>query len=198
MGDIQRAAALYREGNADPVKALPQLRRAVTDPDDLVRHVASVQLAFHHPTEMTESTTRELLATLLQVSRVSDRSPLTPEYAEATDDGEDCWDLGQHIALALACLPAGSADFAVPELVALWQRDRQFYEAVLAAVALAFSEGGRPTPSALSQSQRAVLLALVGDDAVWTFCGDTAPMLMARSLPESLRGMQSFLASARK
>jgi hypothetical protein len=194
MGDIGRAATLYREATADPVSALPQLRRGVADPDDLVRHVAAVQLAFHHPTELTESATRELLGTLLRVSRVSDRAPLTSEYAEATDDGEDCWDLGQHIALALARLPAGSAKFAVPELVTLWQRDRQFYEAVLAAVALAFPEGGRPAASALSDSQRAVLRALVGDDAVWTFCWDTAPMLVARGLPDSRRGMQAFLA----
>jgi hypothetical protein len=104
--------------------------------------------------------------------------------------------LGQHIALAFARLPAASAEFAVPELVALWQRDRQFYEAVLAAIAIAFPEGGRPAVSVLSASQRAVLQALVGDDAVWTFCGDTAPMLLARGLPRSRRDMQAFLAGA--
>jgi hypothetical protein len=168
----------------------------VADPDDLVRHVAGVQLALHHPTEVPGAITQELLDTLLRVSRPSDRSPLTAEYTEATDDGEDCWDLGQHIALALAHLPAGSSEFAVPELVALWRRDRQFYEAVLAAVALAFPEGGRPAVPALRESQRAVLRALVGDDAVWTFCGDTAPMLVARGLPGSRRGMQAFLAGA--
>jgi hypothetical protein len=194
MGDVRRAGTLYRAAAADPVTALPQLRRGVADPDDLVRHVAGIQLALHHPSELPESVTRELLNTLLRVSRVSDRSPLTAEYTQATDDGEDCWDLGQHIALALARLPTGSAEFAVPELVALWQRDRQFYEAVLAAVAIAFPEGGSPAVSALSVSQRVVLLALVGDDAVWTLCGDTAPILAARGLPGSRRGMQAFLA----
>jgi hypothetical protein len=167
----------------------------VADPDDVVRHVAAVQLALHHPGKLPESATRELLGTLVRVSRVSDRSHLTAEYTAATDDGEDCWDLGQHIALALARLPAGSAEFAVPELVALWQRDRQFYEAVLAAVALAFPEGGRPAAATLSGSQRAVLQALVGDDAVWTFCMATAPLLAARGLPGSRPGMQAFLAS---
>jgi hypothetical protein len=184
---------LYRVAVAEPVKALSILRQAAADPDELVRHVAAIQLAIHHPTEMPEAATRELLGTLLRVSRKSDPTPLTSEYIQATDDGEDCWELGQHIVLALARLPAGSAEFAVPELVALWQRDRQFYEAVLAAVALAFSAGGRPTASALNASQRAVLHALVGDEAVWTFCGDTAPMLAARGLPGSRRGMQAFL-----
>src|SRR5262245_40420714 len=129
MGDVRQAAALYREATADPGAALPQLRRGAADADDLVRHVAGVQLALHNPSEVQESVTRELLRTLLRVSQASDQSPLTAEYTEATADGEDCWDLGQHIALALARLPAGSAEFAVPELVALWRRDRQFYEA---------------------------------------------------------------------
>lgn len=195
MGDVRQAATLYRKVTADPVSALPYLLQAVVDPDDLVRHVAGVQLAFHHPAALPESATRELLSTLLRVSRVSDRSPFTAEYAEATDDGEVCWDLGQHIALALARLPAGSADFAVPELVVLWQRDRQFYEAGLAALALTFPERDLPTAAALSGLQRTVLHALVSDDAVWTFCGDTAPMLSARGLPGSQRDMRLYLES---
>jgi hypothetical protein len=193
MGDVRRAAALYREATANPTVASPQLRRVVADPDELVRHVAAVQLALHSPADLPTSAARELLGTLLRVSRVGDTSSLTPEYAAATDDGEDCRDLGQDIALALARLPAGSADFAVPELIALWQRDRQFYEAVLAAVALSFPEGGRPVASALSELQRAVLGALLGDEPVWTCCMVTAPMLQARGLPGSRHGMQSFL-----
>jgi hypothetical protein len=187
MGDVRRAAELYTDTKTNPALALSQLQR--------VRHIATVQLGFHHPAHLPSAAVRELLDTLLRVSQGSDTSPLTNEYAEATDDGEDCWDLCQHIALALACLPAGSADFAVPELVGLWRRDRQFYEAVLAAVALSFPEGGRPSASALSASQRGVLVALAGDEAVWKFCGDTAPILEARGLPGSRVGMQSFLAS---
>jgi hypothetical protein len=187
---------LYRNAVADPAIALPQLRRALADSDDLVRHIAAVRLALHYPMEIPEATTRELLNTLLQVSRTSGRLSLGAGYAEATEDSEDCGDLGQDIVLALARLPAGSADFAIPELVALWQRDRQFYEAVLAAVALAFPEGGSPAASALNQLQRALLQALVGDNAVWTYCGDPAPMLVARGLPGSQRAMRSFLATA--
>jgi hypothetical protein len=84
----------------------------------------------------------------------------------------------------------------VPELVSLWQQDRQFYEVAPAAVALAVPEGGSPAASVLSELKRAVLLALAGDEAVWMFCGDTAPMLVARGLPGTRRGMQSFLSSA--
>jgi len=195
MSDVPRAASLYREVTADPISALPQLRRGVADPDELVRHVAAVQLAFHHPAELTGATTSELLETLLRVSEMSDTSPLTPEYAAATDDGENCWDLGQHIALALARLPVGSADFAVPKLVALWERDRQFYEAVLAAIALTFAEGDRPRASALSPPQRAVLAAMVEDEPVWDCCVATAQLLQARGLPSSRGGMQSFLGA---
>ncbi|QEL20927.1 hypothetical protein [Limnoglobus roseus] len=193
MGDVRRAAALYRDTNADPVEALPRLRHGASDPDDLVRHMAAVQLAFHHPRALPEAVARELLGTLGRVSRASVSSSLISEYTRATDDGEDCWDLGQHIALALARLPAGSGDFAVPELVALWQRDRQFYEVALAAVSLSFPEGGRPTASALSELQQSVLVALTGDDAVWTFCMPTAPLLAARGLPTTRHGMQAFL-----
>jgi hypothetical protein len=167
----------------------------VADPDSLVRHVAAVQLATHSPADLPAAAVRELLDTLIQVSRPSARFPLTPEYEEATDDGNSSWDLGQHIALALADLPAGSADFAVPELVALWRRDRQFYEAVLAAVSLSFREGGRPVAAALSESQRAVLAAIADDEALWSYCGDTTPTLVARGLPGSRHGLRSFLAS---
>src|SRR4051794_7655537 len=37
MGDVQRAAALHRAATADPAAALPELRRGVADPDELVR-----------------------------------------------------------------------------------------------------------------------------------------------------------------
>ena len=193
MGNVRRAASLYREVTVERAKALPQLQRSVADQDDLVRHVAAIQLAFNYPADMPESAARELLATLLMVSRVSDR--LSSEYSEATQDGEDYWDLGQHIALAMACLPAGSAEFAVPDLVTLWQRDRQFYEAVLAAIALAFPEGGRPTAATLNETQRTVLKALVGDAPVWDCCMATVPVLEARGLPSSRHCMQSFLES---
>jgi hypothetical protein len=196
MGDVQRAAAPYRAATAEPVASLPELRRGVADPDELVRQVAAMQLAFHHPADLSESASRELLSSLLRVSRASDESLLTPEYAAASDDGEDRWDFAQQIALALARLLAETADFAVPELVALWQQDRPFYEVALAAVALTFPEGGRPAASALSELQRAVLLALMGDEAVRTFCGDMPPMLGARGLPGTRLGMRSFLASA--
>jgi hypothetical protein len=195
MGDVRRAAAIYRDATADPVASLPRLRTGVADPDALVRHVAAVQLAIHSPIDLPASAVRELLDTLLRVSRPSDLSPLTPEYAEATDDGEYCWDLGQHIALALAQLPTGSADFAVPELVGLWKRDRQFYEAVLAAVALSFPEGGRPVAVDLSESQRAVLAVIADDEPLWSCCGDTVPALEARGLPTSRHEMRSILAS---
>jgi hypothetical protein len=194
MGDVARAATLYQQTMVDPIAGLPGLRRAAADPDDLVRHVAMVQLAFHCPAELTEAAIHELLATLLRVSRIGDNSAIAREYAAATD--EDCWDLGQHIALALARLPVGSADFAVSELVSLWQRDRQFYEAALAAIALSFPEADHFAATAVSESQRAVLVALVRDEAVWTCCGDTSPILVARGLPGTRRGMESFLTSA--
>ncbi|MDB5384908.1 MAG: hypothetical protein JWM11_554 [Planctomycetaceae bacterium] len=193
MGDVRRAAALYRAATADPAAALPQLLSGVTDLDELVRHVAAVQLALQLHSELQAPVARELLDTLLRVSQPSDRSLLTTEYAAATDDGEACWDLGQHIALSLACVPPGSADFAVPELISLWQRDRQFYEAVLAAVALTFPDGGRPLATALTELQSRVLIALTEDEAIWTFCRDTRQLLDARGLPQSRQGMRAFL-----
>src|SRR5438132_970380 len=83
-----------------------------------VRHVAAVQLARPYPGEVPETTAREMLDTLLGgPDRRRGESPISREYAEATASEADCHDLGQDLALALACLPAGSADFALRPLV---------------------------------------------------------------------------------
>jgi hypothetical protein len=136
-----------------------------------------------------------MLDTLGQSRQQRAKPPIYAEYSEATATEDDCHDLGQDIVLALARLPAGSADFAVPPLLSLWQGDRQFYEAALAAALLTFPAGGRPVPSGLSEVQRSVLTALIGDSAIWTFCVDTAPILAARGLPGTRSGMQAFLRS---
>ncbi len=195
MDSMAEAAELYQQAIADPGLALARLRRTLASPNDLLRHIAAAQVAFHFPSELPGSSIREMLNTLIQVSSESAPTRLSTEYAEATCGDDGCWDLGQHLAMALARLPAGSADFAVPELVSLWQRDRQFYEAILAAVALSFPESAQPVQPPLSENQRRVLESLVGDEAIWNLCAETVPGLTSRGLPGSKVGISELLAN---
>ena len=197
MGEVLRAAELFREASGNPAAARAALLQGLSDSDVLVRHVAAVQLAKHFPVQVPEPAIREMVETLLgEPRRLQGEPPIYREYSEATVSEESCHDLGQDLALALARLPAGSADFAVPALVALWQGDRQFYEAVLAAICLAFPErGDRPPASALSDVQQGVLQALLEDAAVWLFCGDTAPLLAARGMPDTPTSMREYLGN---
>lgn len=191
---IQPAVKLYKEATLDPSSALPQLLRSVSDDDSLVRHVAAIQLALHHPRRLPESAKRELLNTLVHVTQnPDDRSFLTSWYGAITDDGQNCWNLAEHITLAFAHLPVGSADFAVPELVGLWQRDRQRHELVLAAVTLTFHKGKCPCASGLSPLQRLVLEAMVKDAELWEHSTAAVSVLGSRGLPSSMDGMQAFL-----
>ena len=126
-------------------------------------------------------------------------SQISQEYTQVTTTKDDCNDLGQDIALALARLPAGSASFAIPPLLGLWRQGRQFYEAALAAIALSFPPtAAKVAESGLSATQRAVLHALTEDASIWTFCGDTAPMLADRGLPTTRRAMRKYLRAGNK
>jgi len=60
--------------------------------------------------------------------------PVASSYSEVTATEDDRPMLQQELTLALTRLPPGSADFAVSQLINLWNRDRQFYEAALAAI----------------------------------------------------------------
>jgi hypothetical protein len=214
---------------------------ALADTDTLLRHVAGVLLAQHHPTDVPEPTIRELLGTLIrewtppgelpaivhEYARHSDEgklpdsemealgarvaaamaeyhrrhppSQLSQEYTEVTATKDDCHDLGQDIAYALARLPVGSAGFAVLPLLGLWRQQRSFYEAVLAAIALSFPPSAAKVPaSRLSKAQRAVLEALTEDEPVWTCCGDTAPLLADRGLPTTRKAVRKYLRATGK
>lgn len=195
MGNIARARDLFLKVEEDPSTARAALLQAVLDSDSLVRHVAAVQLACHYPELVPEPIVREMVGTLVGEARWLDDEPaISREYTEATVTEDDCHDLGQDIALALACLPTGF-DFAAVSLVHLWQGERQFYEAALAALALSFPPDGHPIAAELNDTQRSVLLALVADIAIWTYCGDTVPMLAERGLPTTNAEMRAFLDS---
>jgi hypothetical protein len=211
MYDIQRAKVVFQECLANPKGSLHMLRQEISNPDSVIRHVAAVQLIDHYPKEVPESVIAELLATLQKVSRASAGSdPLHDGYLEATASEDDWRDLGQDIAQAFAKLPANPASSAIVPLVQIWQESagRSFYEAVLAAIALAFPVSAVPVSlSSLNTAQRSVLCALVSDqkrgilrrrvsDAIWTLCLNTDPMLVERGLPTSKATMQVFLRSA--
>jgi hypothetical protein len=78
--------------------------------------------------------------------------------------------------------------------VDLWNQDRQFYEAALAAIALAFAPAPTAHPAEkLTDDQRQLLQALLQDEPIWSCCGDIAPTLTARGLPASRSAMSAFL-----
>ena len=80
-----------------------------------------------------------------------------------------------------------------------WRQHTQFYEAALAAIALSLPPtAAKMAASRLSATQRAVLHALAEDGPIWTFCGDTAPMLADRGLPTTRRAMRKYLRAGNK
>jgi hypothetical protein len=197
MGNVDRAQALFRSVAVDPAASRDALLSALSDDDQLLRMTAAVQLAHRRLAPLADGVIREMVQMLLgERRRLEEEPPIYQEYSEATATAEDVHDLGQDLALALAELPAGSADFAIRPLVDLWQQDVQFYEAILAAIALAFApiEIARPAQQ-LTEDQRYLVRALANDQAVWTCCGDTAPRLAERGLPASRATMHSYLAT---
>jgi hypothetical protein len=126
-------------------------------------------------------------------------SQLSQEYTKVTTTRDDCNDLGQDIAIALARLPAGSADFAIEPLVKLWRQAPEFYEAALAAIALSFPPtAAKMAARRLSATQRAVLHALTEEEAIWTSCGDTELLLADRGLPTARGAMRKYLRTGNK
>jgi hypothetical protein len=210
MHDIPKAKGCYQQCLAAPATSLDMLRQELSNPDALVRHVAAIQLIFHHPTEVPEATIDELTATFLRVSEgTSQDDPLVTDYTEATlnEEDEDWHDLQQDIALAFARLPANPNSPAIAPLVRVWQDDRSFYEAMLAAVVIAFPLSVLPVPpDSLNETQKSVLRALVpvkkrrffggsqkGEEAIWRSCEDTVYMLAERGLPNSPEAMRAYL-----
>jgi hypothetical protein len=146
------------------------------------------------PEAELEAMAARVQAALAEHQQRNPESPMALEYTEVTATKDDCNELGQDIALALAQLPAGSANFAIPRLLKLWRQNPEFYEVALAAVALAFPPTAAKTAaSRLSATQRTVLQTLTEHASIWTYCGDAAPLLADRRLPTTRRAMQKYL-----
>src|SRR5262249_39234390 len=106
----------------------------------------------------------------------------------------DGGDLSQDLTLALSQLQSGQANNAVPVLLEVWQRCSAFYEAALAAISLTFPlSKTQRTQEGLDELQSRVLRTLLGNEGIWRFCGDTAPLLAPRGLPSDREAMRSFL-----
>lgn len=191
MGDVDRAKRIAQWAMSDDAASRDDLLSALRDPSLLARLTAAIQVANKGVAPLPEPNTREIADALL----CGRDATLDREYANATATDEDYRDLEQDLALALAALPAGSADYAILPLIAFWQSRRQFYEAALAALALAFGPSGARTAARLTPLQRSVLTALTENDPIWTCCGDTVPMLSARGLPESRERMLMLLSA---
>jgi hypothetical protein len=192
MGDLERARAVYRAATDGTGGNVALLVHALGDGDLLVRLVAAIGLSRLTPERLPEPVVREMLATVIAAY---DEPSVARAFEEVAATEDDCPNLQQELVLALGRLPAGSADFAVPQLVGLWSRDRSFYEAALAAVCLSFPTRATTSVAAhdLTPMQAGVLDAVVGDRSMWEACGDTPEVLAARGLPDTRPGMYAVL-----
>jgi hypothetical protein len=195
MEEHERAADLFRESRHLSDDTPDRLERSLTDPSALVRHVAAIALAGIDPDRLPEPSIRELLDTLV---KLENREPLPIEesYIEATvtEDEEDAGALGQDIALALASLRCGQADFAIPRLLAFWAFDSRFYELAYALLGLTFPVMNSPVQArSLSQVQNNILDALLREPAIWSHDLIFVKHLSARGLPQTRQEMQSFV-----
>jgi hypothetical protein len=191
LNDTERAKEAIRRAASDAAGSRDHLLAALRDPSRLVRLTAAIELGTRGIAPLPEQSVRDVADALLH-GRDAD---LDEAYAEATATEDDVRDLEQELALALAALPAGWADFAILPLIELWRRDRQFYEAALAAIALAFGPSDVPRADGLSAPQRHVLVALSEDESIWNCCGDAGPLLAERGLPQSQRALRAFLSA---
>jgi hypothetical protein len=191
MSDLERASAMYHAATNGTGGNIDLLVHALGDGDLLVRLVAAIGLSRLAPERLPEPVVREMLATVIAAY---DEPSVARDFEEVAATEDDCPNLQQELVLALGRLPAGSADFAVPQLVGLWWRDRSFYEAALAAICLSFPT--RETSVAahdLTPMQAGVLDAVVGDRPMWEACGDTPEVLAARGLPLTRPEMYALL-----
>lgn len=189
---LVRASLMLNLMKANVADAEEILARACESNSKLIRLTAGVALCNLAPERMPGEAVYQMALELRGRSQVRDPGLLN-EYLVASYGN----DLGQDIALALARVPAGRADSAVPVLLEAWQESPSFYEAALAAIALAFPK----TEAAFARDQLRpvqvrVLRGLLSDEAIWKYCGDTAPVLASRGLPRDQNGMRRLLENA--
>lgn len=188
---LVRAALMLNLAKAKVANAEEILARACeSEKSKLLRLTAGVALCNLAPEKMPGNVVHHMALALRK-----ENSGLSEQYLVASD-GKD---LQHDIALALAKVPAGRADSAVPVLLEVWQEGTDFYEAALAAIALAFPKTkARIAGSQLRPVQRHVLRGLISDEAIWRYCGDTAPLLASRGLPRDRNAMRLLLEEAKE
>lgn len=115
------------------------------------------------------------------------------EYA-ARSDGDD---LQQSVVIALSCLPNGSADWIVSDLLRYIESDPQFYELAHAALALSFPAANGATDDHIIQGnlQRDVLIGILNNNAIWHLDMTFAQCLADRGLPTDRDSVAKLVTS---
>jgi hypothetical protein len=183
---LVRAALMLSLMKANVANAGEILARACeSEKSRLIRLTAGVALCNLAPEKLPGNVAHQMALALRK-----ENPGLSDQYRAASDGN----DLEQDIALALGKVPAGRADSAIPVLLEAWQESPGFYEAALAAITLAFPKTkARFAGDQLRPAQERVVRALISDEAIWRFCGDTAPLLASRGLPRDRNAMRRLL-----
>lgn len=194
----QRAAELYHDCARPSASVQDALSQALSAAEPLVRHVAAIELAKLNPELLSEQSIREMLETLAKLEYL-ERLPIEDEYAEATATEEDSKCLGQEIAIALASLRCGQANFVIPRLLEFWSFDCQFYELAHAMLALAFPVTDSVVEKVeLSGVQIRILQALVNESSqIWGSDYYWPDALSKHGLPRSRKDVCALLEYVR-
>jgi hypothetical protein len=149
---------------------------------DIAAILSILESSMGGTTQPAEASVQSLAAVLrASYTDSAEYDELSSEYLESTDDAND---LQQDTVLALSCLPCGAADSLVPELIAYFDSDDEFYELAHAIVSLAFPlSSSQSERLVLVRMQRDVLGAILRNDGVLENDLTFADHLIARGIP---------------
>lgn len=166
------------------------------NPDYLVRYISSIRLCDLQPGRLTQLAIGTLFLTLNETFREHGRPmPIEEAYASVCDGA----DLQQDTVCALANLNHDQYDRAmvyVPRFIDPFAQDRQFYELGHLMLSMAFPMSHVPVRSSdTTPTQKAVLIALLENDAIWLHDGDWPMMLESVGLPTTQDGVSALVCA---
>lgn len=149
-----------------------------------------IRKAIANPGLITEDDLWILGGALLLCLRENDKG-ISGEYARLSEGR----DLQQDIAESLASLPIQNRNPTLEPLLATFERDPQFYEAMHAAIAMTFPKtGGVPVKrSMVTPIQMQVLTRLAAADAIWKYDKALPDRLREYGLPATMHELNRMV-----
>lgn len=141
----------------------------------------------------------DCLFTLLRASydddQLSKYEKLSDQYSDVTEGN----DLQQDVVLAMPYLRSCDVAELIPALISYFKEDDQFYELGHAMISLVFPrKRSIVSPETLTETQKEVLAALTGTDAIWRSDGTFATLLKSRGLPTTKSKAQQLVTKSKQ